>query len=136
MATDFGRDMVCTTDITPTLDDNEGLPLMVGVCVRQLYTPNQSLLSDPGHQSIDLRQFLGVDMPLQSDGTLNTTTVRAAASAALLADPRIFSVVIKVEWFPEAPHTMTVDITGVGAAGPFQLTLAVSRVSIEVLQSS
>jgi hypothetical protein len=121
-------------DITPTLQDTEGLPLMLDVCVRQLYTPNQSLLSDPSHQSIDLRQFLSTDMMARSNGTVNTNTVRSAATAALLADPRIFSANVVVEWHEEAPGFMTVYITGVGAEGPFALTLGVSRVTIQVLQ--
>lgn len=133
MATDFGRDIYGDVDITPTLEEAEGIPNMLGVCVRQLYTPNQSLLSDPSHQSIDLRQFLGVDMPLQSDGQLNTNTVRAAATAALLADPRIFSATVKVEWFAVGNY-MTVAITGVGSSGPFELTLGVDRARIKVLQ--
>lgn len=130
---DYGRDIMGDVDISPTLLDDEGLPMMQRVCVRQLYTPNQSLLSDQSHQSIDLRQFLGVDMPLQSDGTLNANTVRAAATAALMADPRIFSVAVAIVYFQEVNY-MTVDIKGVGSQGPFQLTLGVSRVKIEVLQ--
>lgn len=131
--TDFGRDIKCSTDITPTLQDDDGLSLMQGVAVRQLYTPNQSLLSDPSHQSIDLRQFLSTDSMVQSNGQLNTNGVSAAAKAALLADPRVFSAAVRIEWFPDANY-MTVGITGVCAEGPFALTLGVSQVTIKILQ--
>ncbi len=130
MATDFGRDMAGTTDLTPTLLDNEGDDLMVGVICRRLYTPNQSLLSSPGERTTDLRQYLSGEQA--RDGS-DTGTIKSDATAALKADKRIFSVTIVVHWEPDE-HFMTLDIKGAGATGPFDLTLRVDSVTVERLR--
>ncbi len=128
--TDFGSDMSGDTDLSPTLQDVSGLDLMRQVVCRRLYTPNASLLSAPDEVTCDLREFIGSTQPRDSR-LLNG--IRATATAALLADPRINSVVIVIDWEPDA-NFMSVAVSGVGSEGPFELTLAVTAVTIKVLQ--
>ena len=130
MATDYGRDLQCTTDLTPTLLEDTGLTLMRGVCCRRLGTPNQSLLSAPSERTTDLRQYLNTEQP--RDERL-MTTIRSDATAALKADSRIDSVTIVIVWEPDE-NFMLLHVTGFGGLGPFALTLRVDRVRVEALQ--
>lgn len=132
MATDYGRDISGATDVSPTLQESTGDQLMREVICRRLGTPAYSLLSAPDELTCDLREFLSTEQPLEA-AALNT--IRGTASAALLADPRILSVKIVIEWFPDSNY-MTMAITGVGANGPFKLTLGLTRDNITVLTSS
>ena len=132
MAVDFGRDISGTTDVSPTFQESTGEQLMREVICRRLGTPAYSLLSAPDELTCDLRDFLSTEQPLQAVG-LNV--IRGTATAALLADPRILSVTIEIEWLPESNY-MTLAITGFGATGPFKLTLGVTRDNLDVIATS
>lgn len=129
MATDYGYDASCDTDLTPTLLDVSGERLLAQVCCRRLYTPNASLLSAPDEKTTDLREFLSSTQGLSSR---DLNVIRATATGALMADPRIFSVTINTDWDPTT-GLLGLRITGQGSTGPFQLTLAVSAVTVQVL---
>lgn len=131
MATDYGTDISGATDLTPTMLNISGLPLMQQVICRRLYTPPGSLLSAPSAKTIDLRDYLSIT--IESNGS-NTGFLRTAITQALLDDPRIFSVVVNLA-FDSAAATMTVGLRGVGAAGPFQLTLSVNSLTVDLLKS-
>lgn len=134
MAVDYGRDISGSVDLSPTLQESTGDQLMREVCVRRLYTPNCSLLSSPDETTCDLREFLSTEQPLAANAL---TTIRGTAMSALLADPRIMNGT-KVSfpiWLPEQGY-LEIAIDGLGAAGPFKLTLAVTRDNISVLSNS
>lgn len=128
MATDFGRDISGTTDVSATLQESEGLQLMREVAVRRLFTPDRSLLSAPDEQTVDLRIFCSADF---SRNTQGIRVIESTAQAALQADPRILSAQVTARWLTE--HTLEVLVSCDTALGPFQLTLAVNAVTIEVL---
>lgn len=129
--TDFGTDLRCATDLTPTMLEGSGLALMADVCCRRLGTPNGSLLSAPDERTTDLRLYIG---STQDRSASKLNTIRSDATAALKADPRIFAVALKFTWDPDASF-MELDVDGVGALGPFQLTLKITAVTIEVLNA-
>lgn len=129
--TDFGTDLQCATDLTPTMLENSGLALMADVCCRRLGTPNASLLSAPDERTTDMRLYIG---STQGRGSTGIATMRADATAALKADPRIFAVALKFT-APDDLSFIEIDVNGVGSIGPFQLTLKVSSVRIEVLNA-
>lgn len=131
MATDYGTDMSGTTDITPTLLDVSGEQLLTEVICRRLFTPNASLLSAPDELTCDLRQFCG---STQDRDTRQLVAIKSTIKGALLADPRILSVTVVIDWEPESAF-MTVHLTGQGATGPFKLTLAVTAVTFAVLST-
>lgn len=132
MPTDFGRDISGLADITPTLLESTGLQLMREVAVRRQMTPNASLLSAPDERTTDLRQFISSEQPLQ----IGQIQIASEATAALQADPRILQATVEVtEWEPEA-NFMQLTEKILTAAGPFKLTLAVTRDNIEVIASS
>jgi len=126
---DFGVDMAGATDITPTLLDTSGVPLLQDVAVRRLTTPNGSLLSAPGALTVDIRLFLAADFHRDSRGS---NIVKSSVVAALKDDQRFFTVSASVVW--EVDDSMTVGINVDTAEGPFDLTLSVTRVTVAVLQ--
>lgn len=129
MATDFGTDIAGDTDLTPTLLNASGVDLLKQVCVRRLITPTGSLLSSPSAKTIDLRDYLSAEINRDGSGT---GFIRTAIVQALVDDERISSVSVTLSFDPNS-QVMTVGLAVVSGAGPFQLTLAVSAVTVEVL---
>lgn len=127
----YGVDLMCATDLTPTMLSDSGLALMADVCCRRLSTPNASLLSAPDERTTDLRLYIGSTL---GRGQTGINTIRSDATAALQADPRIFKVALKFT-APEDLSYIEIDVDGVGALGPFQLTLKVTAVRVEVLNA-
>ncbi len=130
-AVDYGTDLRCATDLTPTMQTESGLALMADVCCRRLGTPNASLLSAPDERTTDLRLYIG---STQNRGATGFMTITADATAALKADPRIFQVAIKITGAEDLSF-LELDIDGVGSLGPFQLTLKVDAVTVQVLNA-
>ncbi len=131
-AIDYGTDLMCATDLTPTMLTDSGLALMADVCCRRLSTPNASLLSAPDERTTDLRLYIG---STQGRGSTGVATIRADATAALLADPRIFSVALNFTVPDDDLSFIEIDVDGVGSIGPFQLTLKVDAVTVQVLNA-
>ncbi len=127
----YGVDLQCDTDLTPTMLEESGLVMMARVCCRRLGTPDASLVSAPDERTTDLRLYIG---STQTRGAGGFNTIRADATAALKADPRIFQVALKIEG-PEDLSFLEVAIDGVGSLGPFQLTLKVTAVTVELLNA-
>lgn len=131
MATDYGYDIAGGLDLTPTLLDEQGDSLMRNVCLRRLSNTRGSLLSARDENTVDVRDMLSEDLP---PGNAGFGIMKARCSSALMADPRIFSVQIEGSLSADG-HSVSLSINGVGATGPFQLTLSVDRVTISVLKS-
>jgi hypothetical protein len=127
----FGVDLSCATGLTPTMLEISGLPMMAQVCCRRLSTPNMSLLSAPDERTTDLRLYIG---STQKRGAAGIDTIQSDATAALLADPRIFQVELKFE-APDDMSFIELGINGVGSVGPFQLTLKITADKVEVLNA-
>ncbi len=127
---DYGVDVSGATDLSPTLVNISGDPMMQQVVCRRLFTPNGTLLSNPAARTTDLRRYIGSTQP--RDARL-LQTIRADATAAILDDERILSVIIDIDWQPD-DHFMILNISCQGANGPFRLTLRVDSVTVQVLQ--
>lgn len=129
MATDYGRDLYCTTDLDASLTEVSGAQMMAQVCLRRLYTPRGSLLSSPSENTIDVRGYLSETVDLTRQDLVG---IKAACTAALLADPRIESVTVTPR-FDSVTRVLTLGIDANGALGPFSLTLAVTSLTVELL---
>lgn len=126
---DYGRDLYCDTDMDASMTEVSGALMMAQVCMRRLYTPKGSLLSSPAENTVDMREFLSTSVDLTGR---EITGAKAVATSALLADPRVERVTVDPVYDPAA-RTLRLGITGYGAAGPFALTLAVSSLTVEIL---
>lgn len=128
MAIDYGLDLSATTDVDPLLLTVSGTELMNQVCLRRLYCRPGRLLSNPVDNTLDARDFIanGIkpsDLP----------RIQGLCQAALLGDQRIYSATVLGGFVPST-NVLTLRLSGFGAFGPFNLTLAVSAVTVELLR--
>ena len=128
---DYGLDLSCSTDLSPTLSTSSGSTLMGEVCVRRLYCRQGGLLSDPNALTLDARDFISQGISGQQD----LTTIEAKCAAALLDDERIQSVVVRAT-FDYQTRILALSVEGTGSSGPFSLVLAVSSLTVELLAGS
>lgn len=127
---DYGIDMWCDSDISPTLKDVTGARLMAQAMLRRISTAQGTLISDPLY-GIDIRNALS-DSMTQKD----LLKLKAQLQAQWLKDERVISVDVDVR-FSGSPASgkLTLTATGTGAEGPFRLVLSVDKVSVEILSS-
>lgn len=125
---DYGQDLSCMTDLDPVMRLVSGVELMRQVAFRRLYCRQGSLLSDPTAETLDVRDFMG--MAVESGGL---SKIQGLCQAALLGDARIDSAVV-IATFSNATRKLTLQISCTGSNGPFELTLAVSALTVEVLR--
>lgn len=131
MTVDYGFDMWGNTDISPTLQDVAGNSLMAQVICRRLFTPPGGMISAPDEPTVDLRSFLSTAQELDNSGL---GRIKGSIINSVSADPRVFSVTATVTYDPDT-ETLTVICAGEGADGPFRLTLAVTSVTVDLLNS-
>lgn len=127
MSADYGTDLSCTSDLTPTMRTVSGAGLMREVCYRRLTTAPGSLLSAPNAETIDVRDFVGATI---SSGS--TSYFGAQISRALESDQRVLSASVISEISGEE---ITSQVKVMLADGEFKLVLGISAVSVEILQA-
>ncbi len=125
---DYGVDLSCTTDLNGLLLDVTGQELMNQACLRRLFTRPGTLLSNPVDNTLDARDFLSKEIRPQ-----DLRSIGGQCASALLGDQRIFSAIVTATFVP-LTNVLTLNITATGANGPFNLTLAVTAVTIEILR--
>ncbi len=128
MPTDYGQDLSATTDLDPLLRNVNGIELMSQVCLRRLFTRPGTLLSNPVDNTLDARDFLSKEIRPQ-----DLRSIGGQCASALLGDQRIYSATVTATFVP-LTKVLTLNITATGANGPFNLTLAVTAVTIEILR--
>jgi len=133
MATDYGRDISCTTDLDPLLNDVTGNDLMVQVCVRRLFCRQGSCLSAPNAITLDVRDFLNGSLDLSQQSA--TQNISVQCQNALLGDERILSCTVDAT-YTFATKLLTLQIQANGANGPFSLTLAVNQVTVQLIRQT
>jgi hypothetical protein len=106
-----------------------GSELMGQVAMRRLFCRPGSLLSNPVDNTLDARDFVA-----QGITPRDLPTIQGRCQAALLGDQRIYSATVAATFDPLL-NLLTLAITGNGAQGPFNLTLAVSAVTVELLRA-
>ena len=130
MAADFGTDFAGGSAIDPRMRTATGEELMRDICVRRLSTPRGSLLSNPEAVTLDVRRYLSADYDSQAASLL-----KANCTSALVDDRRIYSATVTLSPLDPATRTLRMDIHGVGSEGPFSLTVAVSELTVEAIES-
>ncbi len=125
---EYGVDFSCDTDLNPLLLLVRGNELMSQVCLRRLFARPGSLLSNPVDNTLDARDFLSTGIT-PSD----LPRIGGQCASALMGDQRITTASV-VASFNASTNLLSLAISGFGALGPFNLTLAVSAVTIEILR--
>lgn len=133
MAVEFGRDITCT-DSLRTGRFSTGLRLVAEACYRRLITPRGTLRGgeDERNYGTDLTAYVGKGAPRKAAAALP-----GIIRSELLKDERVEAVDVDVLTVTEGPATtlpITVNVTT--AAGPFELQLLASAVTVELLRVS
>lgn len=123
----YGEDTEATTDSTFARRQVSGEVAMAQAMVRRLTTTRGALaplgMPDYGY---NLRRFLkGIVPPI--------STVNGAVENELLKDERILDVTVEAS-HNELDETFTVKAVGLGDLGPFDLTLVISEVTVQILR--
>lgn len=128
--TGFGRDTSCLTELRPGRYA-AGARLVAEAAYRRLTTPKGALLGgdDEANYGLDLLEVIGA---------MNPKAIAAALPAQirheLLQDDRISSVDVVCNVVTSGPNTtIQIEISAETDVGPFDLTLAVSDVSVDVV---
>lgn len=127
---DYGRDFSCGTDLDPLLQLVEDEELMGQVCLRRLYCRKGSLLSNPLDNTLDARDFVNAGITAQG-----LPIIQGQCASALLGDPRVFEAVVIAD-FNFVTKLLLLKCSGTGSKGPFALTLAVSSLTVELLNTN
>lgn len=125
----YGSDISAKTDLDGTLRLVSGVEMMGEVCLRRLYCRRGRLLSAPNANTLDARDLLNAGLDRSGLGS-----VAVQCQAAILGDPRVFTCTVTPS-YDAANRTLELRVQGVGASGPFALTLSVNAVTIELIRA-
>jgi phage baseplate assembly protein W len=128
MTVDFGTDVSCSPDLDPLLEARSGVRVLAEALVRRLQTPRGSLFYAPSY-GYDLKAVL-----LSRIDRAALARIRASIMAELRHDERVDDLEVALS-FDAANEALSVRISVATAAGPFALTLAVTSVSLDILEA-
>jgi phage baseplate assembly protein W len=129
MMADLGTDISCWPDMDPNGALVSGRTMLAQALARRLTTPRGSLFYDT-HYGTDIRYFL-------NEGFTNEAQSRIAAAveAECRKDERVATVKATVTFNPAA-QSLAISIALSDAAGPFTLTLDVTKLTVDLLAVS
>jgi len=113
-------------DFAPNLAEVTGRALLSQAIVRRLVTYRGTLIDDPNYGT-DVRQWLNDDL-----GPGDVARIASIVQAEIKKDARIKSAQVTGAF---ANNALTLTCILTDAAGPFRLTLAVTAVSVKILQA-
>jgi len=125
MATDFGRDLSCVTDLDPAMTEVSGRLVLSQALVRRLLTPTGGIVDDPDY---------GYDLGAQLNDDLTTAQVAQIAPRVdleFLKDERVFASSTEGTFLA---GVVTLSSLVTSADGPFRLTLAADGVTVTILR--
>ena len=131
MATNYGRDVSCTTS-RKTGRFSSGTRLVAEACFRRLITPRGMLRGGEDEQDygLDITELFG-----SSVSRAERAAIPGRIQNELLKDPRVESVeaIVSETLLPGGAIAWEISITGTATEGPFDLQLAVSGVTTQLL---
>ncbi len=130
--TDFGRDTLCLDSLRPGRYAT-GWRLLAQRCYHRLITPRGSLRGgeDEANFGLDLGELLG-----DSDSPALRASLPGRIAGELAKDPEVDTVDVTVDALATGPGetTWTIAVSVTSAAGPFDLVLEVSGVTVKLLK--
>lgn len=130
MATDFGKDTSCTTQLR-TGRYVSGPQLVAEACWRRLNTPRGMLRGgeEEANYGFDLAQFVGRTNPKSVAAQLP-----GRIRSELKKDQRVDSVDVNVVPITDGPETsFTITVVVQTGEGPFTLAILASALTVELL---
>lgn len=122
-----GLDVLCHPDLDPQLRLVGGFPLLAQDLLNRLSTPRGGLFYDPSY-GYDLRALL-----CRALDERDVPTIAALIEAQCLLDERVASVSVAVTLL-RLEHRLRITLTVETDAGPFAMVLAVSDLTVELLE--
>jgi phage baseplate assembly protein W len=130
MATDYGLDLACTDDLTNDMAEVTGLANVAQALYRRIITTRGALIDDPAYG------FAISNLVDDSQTARQAAVIASSIDAEFEKDERVLSSTTEgrferdkgAAWRYIAASVVTT------ADGPFQLVLAVSQVTVEILQ--
>lgn len=122
---DYGNDTEAVSDLTFARRQVEGETMMAQVIARRLTTRRGGLFYAPDY-GYDLRQFLKGSAPPVS-------VINGNIENELLKDKRIADATSEAT-FSESTEALQVHVFGNGSEGPFDLTISIDEVTVELLR--
>lgn len=131
----FGRDMTTVwTSNGPDLDSGftevTGINVLIQRLMRRITTPHSSVPGCP-NDCIDIRAYLGAGIT-----NADVQGIQSAIKTQMERDEAVLPGVSVVSQYNPATRGLSVKIAGSSALGPFAMTLAVSQVSVQLLNTS
>lgn len=126
---DYGLTIKCTDDLDPLLSTVSGTEAMKYAMLRRVYTPEGTLMSDPTAITMDARELCNKALTVADE-----PIIKSRFYQCWIEDERVLDVTISVE-FDFLNNTFRVKGDGVGAYGPFSLTVSVNVLTVELLKS-
>lgn len=130
MAANFGKDTSCAMSLRSGRYST-GARLVAEACFRRLTTPRGMLRGgdDEANYGLDLTELIG-----SASTKLDAAALGGRIKAEILKDERLLNVTVDVvRTLVGAGTHYDVTISGETDAGPFDLTLAVDEVTVELL---
>ncbi len=122
---DLGTDLSCVTDIDDAGTVVSGRTLLAQAVLRRWSTDRGTLIGYPNY-GFDLTQYINADM-----GDRDIASLQSGASAEALKDERVLSCDVAASF--DRDGVLTVVGSLVDSDGPFELTAAISDVTITLL---
>ena len=123
---DFGTELDCVTDIASDGRVVTGFTVVGQAVARRWSTPRGRLISYPNY-GFDLTQYVNADMSARDIAAL-----RSAAAAEAEKDERVEKCTVSAT-LDSVTGILTIDARLDTAQGPFDLVVAVSSVTLDVL---
>ena len=125
--TDYGTTLSCAFDLDAMGAQSSGLTALSDALVRRITTPRGRLLTDPNY-GYDIQGELNDDVTTQQVGQIASNM-----DQEFLKDQRVFASSTTVAL--NADGSLDTSSSIQSALGPFSLVLAVSNVTVAIIQA-
>jgi hypothetical protein len=126
-----GTDIHCVDDIDSTLSLVSGRTCLAEACARRIITPRLGLFYDRDY-GYDTRQFLGA--------AVRPAAIQQKIDAEIAKDERVFTSGVGVTFIDaaeadvdETPDSLEIEIRVTDYEGPFDFTVAIDDLTVELL---
>lgn len=123
---DLGRDLSCVDDVTPDFREVTGRRRLAEAVARRYMTDRGTLVGDPNY-GYNLTNLVNADL-----SPADLVAHQSGAQAEALKEEQVRAAVVVLSL--AADGLLTVACTLTDADGPFTLTLAISAVSVQILE--
>lgn len=128
MATDFGTDLDCGEDLSPTLGLVSGRRALAQAILRRLTTARGTLERHPTY-GLDLRGWLSETLDASA-----LLRLQQGIQAQCLEDERVLRAAVSVDG--RQPRKLVVRLTLTTAEGPFRLVIGASQLTVDLLEAT